>query len=76
MQFFHLEQAQRDVPGTSSSKSAAVYKISSKSDDFSLIYGDITNLKFDVGATTPCRTPCAETFVCSEGTWQGQTQTA
>ena len=53
-----------------------MYKISSKSDDFSLIYGDITNLKFTVGATTPCRTPCAETFVCSEGTWQGQTQTA
>jgi len=31
--------------GTSSSKSAAVYKISSKSDEFSLRYGDITIFK-------------------------------
>jgi len=30
-------------------------------------------LKFNVGATTPCRTPYAETFVCAQGTWQGQT---
>ena len=28
--------------------------------------------KFNVGATTPCRTPYAETFVCAQGTWQGQ----
>ena len=26
-----------------------------------------------MGATTPCRAPYAETFVCAEGTWQGQT---
>ena len=30
-------------------------------------------LKFNVGATTPCRAPYADTFVCAEGTWQGQT---
>ena len=30
-------------------------------------------LKFNVGATTPCRTPYAETFVCAQRTWQGQT---
>ena len=30
-------------------------------------------LKFNVGATTPCRAPYAETFVCAEGTWQGKT---
>ena len=30
-------------------------------------------LKFNVGATTPCHTPYAETFVCAQGTWQGQT---
>jgi len=40
LQLFHLEQAQGD-----SSKSTAVYKISSKSDDFSLRYGDITSFK-------------------------------
>ena len=40
LQLFHLEQAQGD-----SSKSTAVYKISSKSDDFSLRYGDISILK-------------------------------
>jgi len=30
-------------------------------------------LKYNVGATTPCCAPYAETFVCAEGTWQGQT---
>ena len=29
--------------------------------------------KFNVGATTPCRTPYAETFMCAQSTWQGQT---
>ena len=30
-------------------------------------------LKFNMGATTPCRTQYAETFVCAQSTWQGQT---
>ena len=30
-------------------------------------------IKFNVGATTPCRTPYAETFVCAQSTWQDQT---
>ena len=41
----------------------------------SISYGDKEGvLKFNVmGATTPCRTPYAGTFVCAQGTWQGQT---
>jgi len=40
MQLFHLEQAQRDVHPVQN-----LYKISSKSDDFSLRYGDISIFK-------------------------------
>jgi len=29
--------------------------------------------KFNVGATSPWRTPYAETFMCAQSTWQGQT---
>ena len=29
--------------------------------------------KFNVGLLAPCRTPYAETFVCAQSTWQGQT---
>jgi len=31
------------------------------------------DLKFNLGATTPCRTSYAETFMCVLGTWQRQT---
>jgi len=26
-----------------------------------------------VGAIAPCRTPYAETFMCAQSTWEGQT---
>ena len=29
--------------------------------------------KFNVGIPAPCRTPYAETFMCAQSTWQGQT---
>jgi len=62
------------IPSVSTHKCLQVCQISKFQLPSSTSFRDKEGVqKFNVGATTPYRTPYAKTFVCAQSTWQGQT---